>query len=217
MRFRVDLKIFIFLVLFYFTGQIELYGFMMFFAFIHELGHLLAGLFLKMKPEKLELIPFGVTISFRLSVDDYNLKVKNGNLLELKKIIVALAGPVTNLLVILLVFNFCFDFDKCLMIVYTNFLILVFNLLPIFPLDGGRILKGVLHIYSGKRRAMLCVNCVSKVMVVVLTAVSSILILYFQNISIFLIVLYLWFLVVCEDMRCKKILQFTELLKYENY
>ena len=46
MRFRIDLKIFIFLVLFYFTKQIELYGYMMFFAFIHELGHLITGLLL---------------------------------------------------------------------------------------------------------------------------------------------------------------------------
>lgn len=205
MRFRIDLKIFIFLVLFYFTKQIELYGYMMFFAFIHELGHLITGLLLKMRPEKLELMPFGVSISFKINVDEYNQKIKNANMLELKKIIVALAGPITNLLIILVIFGINLDINKSLMIIYTNFLIMVFNLLPIYPLDGGRILKGILHINSGKRKANMYVNNISKIIVLIVTAISSILILYFQNISIFLIVLYLWYLVVSEDLKYKKI------------
>ena len=65
MRFRIDLKIFIFLILFYFTKQIELYAMIMIFAIIHELGHLLAGLLMGMKPEKLEIMPFGVSISYQ--------------------------------------------------------------------------------------------------------------------------------------------------------
>ena len=44
MRFRIDLKIFIFLIIFYFTKQIEIYAMIMLFALIHELGHLLAGI-----------------------------------------------------------------------------------------------------------------------------------------------------------------------------
>ena len=95
MRFRIDLKIFIFLVLFYFTKQIQLYATIMIFCIIHELGHLFAGLLLGMKPEKLEIMPFGLSISFKLYPKDYNKKIKNGNLLEIKKIIVAISGPLT--------------------------------------------------------------------------------------------------------------------------
>ena len=47
MRFRIDLKIFIFLIIFYFTKQIEIYAMIMLFALIHELGHLLADLYVK--------------------------------------------------------------------------------------------------------------------------------------------------------------------------
>ena len=53
MRFRIDLKIFVFLVLFYFTKQIEVYSLIMIFAFIHEIGHLIAVLLVGMKPEKM--------------------------------------------------------------------------------------------------------------------------------------------------------------------
>ncbi len=205
MRFRIDLKIFLFVILFYFTKQIEIYTYMMIFAFIHELGHLITGLLMKMKPEKMELLPFGIAISFKINVEEYNQKIKKGNMLEVKKIIVALAGPITNLLIILITFNLNIDIDKSLTIIYTNLLIMIFNLLPIYPLDGGRILKGILHINSGKRKSTKYINNISKIIVTIITAISSILILYFENISIFLIVLYLWYLVITEDLKYKNI------------
>ena len=46
MRFKVDLKIFLFLFMFYFTNQIDTYLMVLIFAFIHEMGHLLSGLLL---------------------------------------------------------------------------------------------------------------------------------------------------------------------------
>ena len=57
MKFRIDLKIFAFLVLFYFTKQIEIYALIMIFAVIHELSHLLMGIILGFKPDSIELIP----------------------------------------------------------------------------------------------------------------------------------------------------------------
>ena len=101
MKFKIDLKIFIFLIIFLLTRQIEVYATIMFFAIIHELGHLLAGVLLGMKPEKMEIKPYGISISFKILYDDYNQKIKQGNLLEIKKIIVALAGPITNAIIIL--------------------------------------------------------------------------------------------------------------------
>lgn len=204
MRFRIDLKIFIFLILFYFTKQIEVYAMIMFFALIHELGHLLAGLLMGMKPEKIEIMPFGVAISFKINVKEYNRKIKKGNVLEIKKIIVALAGPITNFIIILITYNLKIDLIKSMLIIYTNFLIMIFNLLPIYPLDGGRILKGILHIIFGKRKAQNYINIISKITVIIITAMSSILILYIKNISIFLIGIYLWYLIIKEELKYKK-------------
>lgn len=204
MRFRIDLKIFIFFILFYFTKQIEVYAMIMIFAIIHELGHLLAGLLMGMKPEKVEIMPFGVSISFKIKVKEYNKRVKKGNLLEIKKIIVALAGPITNFIIILITYNLNIDLLKSILIIYTNFLIMIFNLVPIYPLDGGRILKGILYIFLGKRKSEKYVNTISKITVIIITTVSSILILYTHNISIFLIDMYLWYLVIKEDLRHRK-------------
>lgn len=204
MRFRIDLKIFIFLILFYFTKQIEIYAMIMIFAIIHELGHLLAGILMGMKPEKIEIMPFGVSISFKINVKEYNRKIKKGNVLEIKKIIVALAGPITNFIIILITSNLKLDLIKSMLIIYTNFLIMIFNLLPIYPLDGGRILKGILHIISGKMKSEKYTNIISNITVIAITAISSILILYVHNIAILLIDMFLWYLVLKENKIYKK-------------
>ncbi len=204
MRFRIDLKIFIFLIIFYITKQIQIYAVIMIFAIIHEIGHLLAGLLVGMKPEKIEIMPFGVSISFKINVQDYNRKIKKGNILELKKIIVAAAGPITNFIIILITYNLNIEIVKSLIIIYTNFLIMIFNLLPIYPLDGGRILKGILHIYFERRKTEKYINSISKITVIIITTISSILILYVQNISIILIDIYLWYLVIKQDLKYKK-------------
>lgn len=204
MRLRIDLKIFIFAILFYFTKQIEIYALIMIFAIIHELGHLLAGLLMGMKPEKIEIMPFGVSISFKINIKEYNKKIKKGNVLEIKKIIIALAGPITNFILILITYHLKLDLVKSMLIIYTNFLIMIFNLLPIYPLDGGRVLKGILHIIFGKRKSEKFINTISKVTVIGITAISSILILYIQNIALLLIDIYLWYLVAKENSIYKK-------------
>lgn len=204
MRFRIDLKIFIFLILFYFTKQIEIYGYIMFFAFIHELGHLICGMILGMKPEKLEIMPFGLSVSFKIKADEYNKKVKKGNLFEIKKIIVATAGPIINLLLIFIINNLKLDITKSLIMIYSNLLLFIFNLLPIYPLDGGRIIRGILHIKFGKRKSEKYTNIISLISVVIFTSLASILILYMENISIFLISIYLWYLVINENKKYKK-------------
>lgn len=213
MRFRVDLKIFLFVILFYFTKQIEFYAMIMFFAILHEFGHLLAGLLLGMKPEKMEIMPYGVSIAFKLIPEDYNKKIIHGNQLELKKILVALAGPITNMIIILIVLQMNINIFWALMIFYSNLLLILFNLLPIYPLDGGRMIKGILHMFFGKMKAEKYSNHISFIALIIVTFISSIAIYQAKNIAIFLIVLMLWGIFIKEDRiyeRRKKIYNLLE-------
>ena len=204
MRFKVDLKIFLFLLIFYFTNQIDAYLLILVFAIIHEMGHLLSGLLLGMKPSKIELKPYGVSISFKIKPDDYNIKILKGNLLEIKKIIVATAGPITNLLIIFIVLQLNMNMFLGLKIIYSNLLVFLFNLIPFYPLDGGRILKGILHIILGKRKSENYTNRISFICLIIFTAIGSIAIFYIQNIAFFIIIICLWIMYVREDIIHKR-------------
>lgn len=216
MVFRIDLKIFLLLILFYLTKQIEFYAVIMFFAIIHELGHLLTGVTLGMQPEKIELKLFGLSVSFKIGVDDYNKKIRKGNLLEVKKIIVALAGPITNLLIILIANLIEITEYQKNMIIYSNLLLIIINMLPIFPLDGGRVVNSILHILFGKRIAEIYSNKISFITLIILTTLASILILYIKNIAIFLIIVVLGAMYIREDKIFRNKQKIVQILEEKN-
>ena len=205
MRIRIHLKIFIFILIFLLTNQIKIYGILMLFALIHELGHMLVGILLGFKPTKLEIMPYGVSVGFDIKCEDYNKKVKKGNVLAIKKLIIALAGPLTNFIitVIFLIINTnLFGIERNL-VIYANILIGIFNLIPIYPLDGGRAIKNILHITVGLKKSYEYTNQISKITICILTGICSITILYIRNIAILLILAYLWYLVIAENRKYK--------------
>lgn len=197
MRIRIDLKILIFLLLFYFTKQINIYLIIMFFSIIHELGHMLTGLIFKLKVDKLEIMPCGVSVSFK---ESKNMSIKK---IELKKILIALAGPATSLFLVVL-----YTYLNTLYIskqdaVYANLLILIFNLIPLYPLDGGRIIKGILNIEIGYEKSQQLTNLISNFTMIILTLFCSIGVYYFKNIAIFLICIFLWIITIQENNKEK--------------
>lgn len=205
MSIKLDLKIFLFLLLFLITSQLEMYLLLMIFACIHELSHLALGIFLGFKPHELKITPVGLQVSFEIKCDEYNQKVKKGNVLGIKKAIIASAGPIMNFLivsviVILSMFN-KINIQNSIYtnIVFANTLIGLFNLIPIYPLDGGRILNEILHIYIGLKESYKYTHIISTVTIILITVAASIAILYLQNISIVIIIVYLWGLVIRED------------------
>ena len=64
MKIKVNIQIFAIIIILLLTKQIEMYSWLMLFAFIHEIAHMCAGMALKLKPEMLEIEPFGVGIVF---------------------------------------------------------------------------------------------------------------------------------------------------------
>ena len=213
MRIRIYLKIFIFFALFYFTNQIKIYLTIMFFCIIHELGHIIMGIILRLKPDRLEIMPCGLSISFKANPDDLNFKIKEGNLLELKKILVAITGPLVSLILAILYTYYDPVYITRQDAVYSNILILLFNLIPLYPLDGGRIIKGILQIELGSKEAKILTNKFSNMTMITLTIVSSIGVYYFKNIAIFLICIFLWIITLQENKRFKLNKRMYEILE----
>lgn len=191
MRIRIDLKILLFLIIFYFTNQIRIYIIIMFFCFLHELGHILIGIILNVKPNKVEIIPCGFSTSFKANLKDKNYKIKNGNLLEVKKIIIAFAGPITSLIIAIMSGYINTQWVSSQDIIYSNILIMIFNLIPIYPLDGGQIIKSILHIQLGEEKSKEIIKIISNIVIVILLIIGSIAVYYFKNIAIFFICIFL--------------------------
>ena len=205
MRITIDLKIFLFALIFVITKQIEFYAILMIYAVIHELGHLFWGLILKLKPEASSITPFGLQVSFKTEPNLYNTKIKNGTKLCLKKMSLALAGPLTNFIIalILIILNNIELYKNSIFFgevaIYANILIGTFNLIPIYPLDGGRILKEIISIRSGIKKSYYYINKISNITMICLMFISSILLLYIHNIAILIILVYLGYLVIKQN------------------
>ena len=196
MKVRIDLKILFFLALFYFTKQIKIYLLVLGFAFLHELAHMIVGLLLGFKPQSIEIMPFGFSLNLFPKEEDIETKIKKSSLVELKYIYVAIAGPLFNLIMATVFSYISLNVNSEIidLITYSNLLIFMFNLIPIYPLDGGRVVNSVLRINKGTVLAKKYMKMISKATVIVLTFISSVAILYLKNISILFIIVYLWIL-----------------------
>ena len=186
MRIKINIQIFAIIIILILTKQIELYAWLMLFTLIHELSHMFTGLILKLKPKTLEIQPFGIGIIF----ESFENTEKN-------KIIIAMAGPLMNI-IIAIIFGFI-NIKSQYIIINANILLAIFNLIPIYPLDGGRILKSIIKIYNKQQDTDDIINKTSNILMIAITAISSILILIYKNIGLLLIIMYLWVIVAREN------------------
>jgi stage IV sporulation protein FB len=97
--------------------------------FIHEAGHFIAMKFFGYKAVNMTFVPF---VGAYVSGTATNLSKKN-------KLIVLLAGPVPGIIIgSILFYLYRNNYDPLYFQLAAPFLLLnVFNLLPVFPLDGG--------------------------------------------------------------------------------
>ena len=197
MSIKINLNIFLFVILFLLTSQIELYALIMLFALFHELGHIICGVILEFQVKSLKVMPLGFSVEFYTNIEDYNIKIKKSNLLTLKKILIDFAGPMINIFFI--VISFVIKLPQS--IIYSNLIILIVNLIPIYPLDGGRILKNILKIFFENKEAYSYTNKTSNFFTAVISVFSSIAIVYYKNIAIFFAIFFIWILILSENKR----------------
>lgn len=147
---------------------------------LHELTHIIFAEFFGLEPEKIIITPIGETAVIK------NLETLGFT----KKILVIAAGPLINLLLYIftaVIFREKYEFFKT-----ANLSIALFNLLPVYPLDGGRLLQFVLAnrigIIPSNRIVMDLSSFFSKV--IVATGFLQVILFPF-NISLLCIGLYL--------------------------
>ncbi|OEH91468.1 M50 family metallopeptidase [Bacillus solimangrovi] len=115
--------------------------------FVHEMGHAATAHFFHWRIKKIELFPFGGVAE----MDEY------GNRPLREEMLIIVAGPLQHfwmigLSYILLQFN-VIDLAFHQLFVMHNLFIACFNMLPIWPLDGGKLLLTVLSSQFPFRKA----------------------------------------------------------------
>ena len=108
---------------------------------IHELGHIITGLHFKYKLDKVIIYPYGGMTKFNTIINT------NIN----KDILVAISGVIVQsiyfiLITILYTKGYIREYIYNLFTIY-NKSILLFNILPIIPLDGSKIINLILSKY----------------------------------------------------------------------
>lgn len=187
MKIEIDLRIIFLVLLFVFTSQTYIYLLFIAFIFFHEMAHIIVG---KISGLEIESISFGI---FGFSAQIYNY----GEEKVLSKIFTYLAGPSCNLILALI-----FYLNKSrIELIQINLILGVLNLLPILPLDGGRILKEIIKIFYGHKVSTIFMVKFTKFILVLLSLLYSIIILKIKNIAILFLMFYLWWLYIIEERK----------------
>ena len=103
---------------------------------VHELGHIIGAIIFKWKIDKVILLPFGGITIFQENIDK-SLK---------EEFIIAILGPLLQL-----VFYFLYSGNSIFN--QYNLIILLFNLLPIYPLDGSKIVNILFNEFISFKRS----------------------------------------------------------------
>ena len=181
-----------FLSYLFYIGKLNLFLIFYISILIHEVGHIVIAILLKVNVNELLLMPFGVCASYSQIISPK------------KEIIISLAGPLVSLII-----SIC---SKDILIGNISLLIMVLNLIPIYPLDGGRIQKNFFIITYGYNKGIKISQVISDFFIVLLFLFSIISIIYLKNFYLLFVCLYIYTLSK-KEMKKERILRLINYLQ----
>lgn len=153
---------------------------------IHEISHSMIATYYGIKINEIEIFPFGAV-------------AKTENLFELnpyKEIVIAIVGPISNFIMlfisIVIEFHMNTQAEWMYFFIFSNLTIGLFNMLPILPLDGGRILRAYINTKTDFKKATQIVIRISKLIVIfmffygIYLSIQSFEKIYISGIAVFL-------------------------------
>ena len=129
-----------------------------FFAILHEIGHLFA------------LRKAGVIITdFKISCFGANIKTENFKKIKAKEeVMILLLGPIVNFcfFVLFFILNIFFNEEIFSQIYLVNLCLFVFNMLPFYNFDGGKIIEVLLKNKFNEKASNIAITCISFIVLI---------------------------------------------------
>ncbi len=186
LKFTIHPLFFIFGLYFAFIGKVFSFIICTLVAILHELGHFFASSKLGYKLNKITLMPYGAIIKGDISDLKYADECK-----------IALAGPLINLLTACVFMALWWFIPEVYafsdLIVFTSISLAVINLLPCYPLDGGRFLYATLALLFSRKKAKLIVKIIGVVFASLLFLIFVYSLFTTPNITILFFSLFMFF------------------------
>ena len=125
----IEFHLFYFIVMFiaFITGLFKEFILFTSIIFIHEVGHALAALYYKWSIDKIVIMPFGGITIFN---EKLNRPIK-------EEFIILIFGPIFQIIY----YKIFSTFYNSYTFMNYHYSLLFFNLLPIYPLDGAKLLN----------------------------------------------------------------------------
>lgn len=161
-------------------------------ALLHESGHIIATVILKIPIKELAFKPFGIRMKLRTPMELVSFK---------KKIIVLLGGCIVNFLCFFLFWALCRKISDYALI---HLITAIFNLLPSGTLDGGRILSEILLLKIDAQKTAIFCDVVSIIFAILLFVLGFfILVKTKYNFSLLITAIYLFIMVIVRQKKLK--------------
>ena len=198
MKIDVNFGFVLITILICFLYKINIYFIFIISILLHEMAHMIVGVCLGLKIKKIMFNPLGVCLEFI----GYRENKKT-----IKRIIINLSGPLFNFIFAIIISHLNIEYKLKIDLFYTNLLLGIFNLLPIIPLDGGKVLKEILSIKFGYKNANIYSMNISKILLIFISLSYSILIFKIKNVFLFFIIIYLWYLQIIEEKKLRTLIR----------
>ena len=143
----------IILLIFILLGRFRLIIYFMLLIVVHELGHILLGIYFKWKISKVVILPFGCLTKFDIDI--------NTRLIE--EFIVSISGIIFQYIFYIIISkHITYYYFK-----HINYFIIFFNMLPIIPLDGSKLLNVILNKITNFYTSLYITNIISLIFIII--------------------------------------------------
>ena len=184
-KIKTSILFWVFCLVYIAMGKALLFVNYMLVLFIHEYAHAFVAYRLGYQITNIKVIPFGISLNMQSS----KLNPKD-------QILIAIAGPLINLACVVILVALWWvlpiSYNYTNLFCFASLTTALFNFIPCFPLDGGRVLMGFVDLKSTKKLSYKLCTIVNLIFATLIFSMFIVSIFFSPNISMLLVSVFIF-------------------------